>query len=347
MVIACGDNGAAASGGGSTSAGGTMETGVGDTAATADSTAGGVDLGGDVLALETAQGIAVDATHVYYAAYLGGAVRRVPKVGGAAVDVATGLEGPTWVARVEDSLFVLDDRDAGDAALVRFGLDSGDTESIDATADTCCLRADATSVYWVHRSPDGDSLMRMVAGSPAVDVMPWGAGQILAAHQGTVYAFFDGNELREIDATMGIETPLAAASDVRSAVVDGDDLYTLSDTEGTISLSRVALADGSVEPLATVAGLLPSYSLAVDATHLFFMAATIDTSGGVVDTRYGALWAIDKENGETTVLTDRQPTPMDLAIDDNDVFFTDFGTSGEVDDPTRQGRVMRIAKTGV
>jgi hypothetical protein len=104
---------------------------------------------------DKAYDIALDATNVYFNLAKSGDLLKVPKAGGAAQKLASGLANSARIAADDKGVYAtLAGKDDGPQTLVRIGSDGGEptgVASIPAADSVEAITLDERCVYWVKR----------------------------------------------------------------------------------------------------------------------------------------------------------------------------------------------------
>lgn len=264
-------------------------------------------------------GIDLDATDVYYAS--GKDVWRLPKLGGAAISIASGLVGPQHVA-VDATHVVFSDGSRRVYVVPKSG--GGKTLLYEANGSTQIggVASDGSYAYYSETfdtsSYDGTvSRVALGGGFPEVLAPLTSAGpRGLALDGGFVYVALEiGQSVVKIPVAGGVPVPVASGLDHAQDVAVSGDWIAWAENSG---IGFVAKTGGS-QSFASTPGT-PAHIAADDAA----VYVTLPASAALYRAALGGSTALK--------LVDDAGSPEDVAVDSAAVYFTNFaaGLPGSV-----------------
>jgi uncharacterized protein DUF5050 len=269
-----------------------------------------------VLALgqNTPQGIAVDATNVYWTTSDGN-VMKVPVGGGSPTTLATGQSNPFGIA--VDATRVYWANDIAQGQVVSALIAGGGMQTL-ASAQPSPARVAVSNgvIYWTING----SVMKLPlsGGNPvALNSSPQGSMGGLALDPDTLYwASIGQATIRSVSLVNGGGTSdLATGQDVvLSLRVRNGVLYWANDEIG--SVYSMPAAGGT--PKALISGQNTN-SVAVDDKNVYW---TDDTGNKIV--------RIPLAGGDLQVIATNQPSPSDIAIDAKNIYWVNSAANGAV-----------------
>lgn len=293
---------------------------------------GGSEAGADAGALAVLasaqpnpRGVAVGAAYVYFACAGDGTagaitaktgrVRRVPKLGGAVEDLATGLDGPYALglsagevvfttpdptSLLSGSILAVPSTPGGSTRTVTASIDAPAALALDAT-NAYVATAIGTSGVWVRRAP--------LAGGSATDVtqvMGTVLPTALTLAQGYAYFVAQGavSALYRAPTSTGVAEVLAQANGVWSDLLVLNDRVWIADASAAGSIMTVPIAGGAATTV--VSSLDHPTHLATDGTWVYF---TTYASAG-------SIGAVRVSDGTTVTIASGLSYPLSIAVDD-------------------------------
>jgi hypothetical protein len=246
-----------------------------------------------------AEGLAVDATYVYYTQPARNRVMRVPIAGGAARVIAAGLDAPSFLAlgHAPDgpSLYWTGGQRQGEGKITRMSLAVGALPEtlVDGQTLPRALAVGNGSVFWVD----------------SVD--------------GTVLRAADHLDL-SAESPIRVVTRLASGLKLPSDIVLVGGYAYVPDLAGRIA--RVPLAGGALETVAKVVGF--PFGIASDGVAVYF---TTTGRGGVFKAPLGA-------NVRPTTIIEGEVEARFLVASPDDVYWGAWGEGGTVRRMAKLGR---------
>jgi hypothetical protein len=293
----------------------------------------------------TIRALGVEDSGVYWLTE-GGDLKRTQKTGGAALKVASFGADPAWLAFSGGMIFItqLDSKAKG---CVLYRLDptlSNKPEKIATQSATACtITADSKRVAWGAQSgkkfaigviENGTTTVRKLAPVDAA------AGNHLTLAPSAVY-FEDGGKIASLALSGGKPTAVATVAPqvVSDMVFAGDRLFvavlpSATDFENG-TLVSIAAAGGAPTEIAKSQPFL--WDIANDDTTLYWVTSGTKAN----DFKDGTVMKLAIAGGSApVVVADKQLEPKHIAIDDENIFFTnDKGTSSDADSD-----VLRVSK---
>jgi hypothetical protein len=256
--------------------------------------------------------LALDASSVFVSAE--GSVWRVPRGGGAPVQIASGqplgiaVDATTvYWGNYDDESIMAVSKNGGTASSVAFALTHSPQDVI-ATDSYLAWTTDGV-FNTVARVPKGGGVIETVGINE-------GDPDYLATDDQAVY-WTDGFEARVrralIDDWGSPQTVVADEGHPVAIAVDGTDVYWAND--GTGLLQRCAKDGGNASPL--VLGLVSPGYLAVDESWVYW-----------TDRDQGTVSRVPKAGGEVQVLANDQAGPYGIATDGQTLYWTTFDGDG-------------------
>jgi hypothetical protein len=253
--------------------------------------------------------IVLDATTLYFVA--GGAIASIPIGGGPATVLVKSQSWPASLASDTNHLFWTENSPSG--AVMQSSLDG--TSRVQLASNELWpseIAVDATHVYW-NDVNSGKTKRAPIGG---------GATELVAASNNFLYdlaldstnIYVGQNPPVKIPKTGGNPQPLTGAGYVPySIAIDAGWLY-CSDHLGGIR--KVPLAGGPWTPLATQ---LPNAAMmvAIDATSIYW-------------TDNQAIMKLDKNGGTPIALASGQDTPVGIAVDASNVYWSTSVQNGSI-----------------
>ena len=271
-------------------------------------------------------GIAVDATSVYWTDPGAAAIMKVPLGGGAPTTLAS---GPASSGIAVDATSVYWTTNLyRNASVMRVPLGGGAPITL-ATGQNSPpgVAVDATSVYWTNCS----TLLNPRAHRPRLDSvmkLPLGGGTIptpLASYQVTpcaiaiavdatnVYWTGSSGTVMKVPVNGGTPATLASSQDQPEAIaVDGTSVYWTNGVSPNGAVMKMPLNGGT--PTTLAASQNDPAAIAVDSTSVYWT-----TSLG------GTVMKVSLDGGTTTLLVSGQNSPQDIAVDATSVYWTTHG----------------------
>ncbi len=183
------------------------------------------------------------------------------------------------------------------------------------------IAVDPHHVFWADGTADALMMANLDGSAPTAIATSQPSISSIAAHSGHVY-WISASRLMEMDiASRTPNTLLPSLNHGKSVAVDATHIYWV---EGdwdlpNNELNRMPKSGGSVDTIATRS----AFAIALDTSHVY-----------VADNYGGDIWRVSKSGGTTEVLASGQPYPLDIAVDNEAVYF-----SSETD-----GGVGKVAK---
>jgi hypothetical protein len=265
-------------------------------------------------------GIVVDESSVYFTTYANpGAVMKVPKAGGPAVTLASGLDYPDQIAMDATDLYVTV---GGSGSILRLAKDGSDTATVvTGIGGPSGIVMDETTLYWcdyfgnrIGKAPKAGGATTVLAGEEA----PY---RIAAGPTAVYWSSFAADVTWTLKAGGPVAT-IASGGNPRTLAVHGDRVFW---TDSKAQEIHSAGLDGQgAQTLATLGGFADG--IAVD-------------DGGVFAAAGGEVVKVPLGGGAVTVLASGQALPTLVAVDDACVYWTNTG-----DSLTATGAVMRAPR---
>lgn len=171
-----------------------------------------------------AQGIAVDATHVYYADADAGELRRVPIAGGASELVVAGV-GVVEALAVDETHVFFASKSAGIVGSVEKAGAAAFTTLADGQTTPVSLSVDAEHVYWANE--DGGEIQQAPKAGGAVTTV------FAASYPGAVHVAGDALVFTDRDWQSVLRVPLAGGTP--TVLADAEDVpWALASDGGTL-----------------------------------------------------------------------------------------------------------------
>lgn len=251
-----------------------------------------------------------------------GRVLRVAQAGGAVETLVEGLDSPTDLAALEDSVFWVD-YVSGTVAMVQLDnlavsvIATGYEKAISVGVDVDFLYwisagTDRRFARWSHKGGQATDVATGLDNAPSLRVLP---DSVIWVENGAT------NEVRSWSKRGGMIVTLGESGEIpRRLASDGDDVYWAS--VGAKSVFKIPVAGGPVVTVA--AGLIAPNGVAVDNDRVYWTS-----------TFEGTISYIDKSlDGPTTVLASGMTRPEELALSETHVYVTDFDA----------GQILRVGK---
>ena len=271
-------------------------------------------------------GIAVDATSVYWTDPGAAAIMKVPLGGGAPTTLAS---GPASSGIAVDATSVYWTTNLyRNASVMRVPLGGGAPITL-ATGQNSPpgVAVDATSVYWTNCSvllnpraqrPRLDSVMKLPLGGGTIPT-PLASYQVtpcaiaIAVDATNVYWTGSSGTVMKVPVNGGTPTTLASGQDEPDAIaVDGTSVYWINSVRTNGAVMKLPLNGGA--PTILAASQNYPYAIAVDSASVYWT------------TYYGGtVMKVSLDGGTTTVLVSGQNSPQDIAVDATSVYWTTHG----------------------
>jgi sugar lactone lactonase YvrE len=249
-------------------------------------------------------GIAVDATSVYWAAYVGGAIRKVPTGGGAMVTLASD-QSPTAVAVDATSVYWV----TATGAVRRAALDGSSPFTFQSGGGQAeSVTVDAQSLYW-SGSPTGTVSKAPLGGGP-VTILSSGQGHPLGMAVDSSWVYWTTSGVSRVGLDGGTTSVLAQGGGATGVAVDSENVYWASFT----AIMKLPLAGGSPTVVAPVQGGAGNGGVAADGTHVYW-----------TEFKGGRIMKAPRSGGAPAVLASSVggSFPHAIAVDATSVYWTD------------------------
>jgi len=293
-----------------------------------------------------AWGLAVDATQVYVAILLNNEMVRLNKLNGAILSTLSQPEvfQPSWIA-VDSSSYYWTNRMNTIGSIAKCpvaGCGAGGPTEVVAPADRPNgIVVDGTNVYWAETNggtvkkaaPDGSNVVTLVPASAG-----WKPFQ-LTLNGGYVY-FSEAAEGRvaRVPIAGGTAETMAISSSPGKVVVTDSWVYWADSTVGggIFRVPNAAPPANGHTPELVAGGQDTSSSVAVDDENIYWLASA---SWIVAEGALRTCPIAGCPSGVPIDLDSGIAYPIDLALDDNAIYYTVYGIDAAMD-----GAVMKIAK---
>jgi Stigma-specific protein, Stig1 len=227
-------------------------------------------------------GITVDATNVYWTdrgtSNFTGFVRRVSKLGGSVITLASSLTVPVDIAVGNNQLFWNAGADPGGEAILTMSNTGGAVTTFEADNSVVDLVTDSRNVYWVDGA-NGVKQAPFAGGTPTTLAATHGGGSAIATDGVNVYwtdAPFDTpSTIFKLPIGGTTITALTAVPDDISPgglATDGTNVYWIETSPaGTARIGSVPVAGGPITTSNLSAPpLIGGASIAVDSTSVYW-----------------------------------------------------------------------------
>jgi hypothetical protein len=252
-----------------------------------------------------------------------GAVRRMPKCGGAAQTLAENQpgEGGRVLQVTPDGVFW----QSSGSSVRRMGHNGDGGSVLASSSEISGLHVDAEHAYFYLRPTNdlGGVLRVPLAGGAATPLWPSGVspgyvGPLTGDDHSVFHIVGVGSPfgaLQQIDKVSGASTELLHMPLPASVAPDATNLYATF-VQSVNEVRRIDIGTGEVEVVAS--GQATPFTVAVDDTHLFW------TNGGN-DTTPPAIMRLSKTGGEPEILLEGGDLddPRALALDDEAIYWGD------------------------
>ena len=281
----------------------------------------------------TVGGIAVDATHVYFASIANNSVSRVPKTGGTVQPIASSPDVDIAKRVAVDATHVYwANADCCSESIARCPITGcvGAAQVIASVEEGFGLALDGTFVYWADHN--GGLVQRRASdGTGAIQLVGKGEGALpvaVAVRDGSAFYVndFSGEVRRANNPPDGGSTAIGAnGQSGREIALDDTYVYWSAQVDpgdpGRINRAPRSGA-GPVTLVGPAGG--ESFGIAVDGNTIYWTAqATVDGGPG------GAVYACDVTGcaGNPKVIAAAQDLPRGIAVDDKAIY---WGNNGHI-----------------
>lgn len=270
-----------------------------------------------VLALgqNTPQGIAVDASNVYWTTQDGN-VLKVSINGGNPTTLASGQMNPFGITFDSTRVYWANNVAQGQIQAVSIAGGGNPTTLASAQGSPQSVAISNGVLYWTAVS--ANKIEKLPLGGSLADLAIMEATPIaLAADADAVYwSSFGKSLIRTASLTSGVATTLATDQDaVQSLRVTNHVLYWASGQAGMASVHSMPAAGGAI---ATLASNQTVAAVAVDDSHVYW---TDDDS---------KVWRVPLAGGTPEAIATNQAMPTDIAIDGKNIYWINSATGGAV-----------------
>lgn len=272
--------------------------------------------------------LAIDATHVFWADFQDGAVKKVPVTGGATSVVAGGQGWVTRVAVRGASLYwtanpgTTSSSSGGSSSSSSSssgGFSSNSSSTSSGVFPGACPGGSSSS----SGAPAGFLRRAPTSGGAGVNLgsHPLGAGDLAlsptdAFWLATGYGYPGEDVLFRVAGSATTSTPVECGlSSPVGLLADATHVYWVNQTSPTVLILRAPAAGGTASVMATVAGSVGG--LAIDATHLYWSESMW---GGV-----GGLWRVPLAGGAPETVPGGEYIAGMIAIDGVHVYWESTG----------------------
>jgi sugar lactone lactonase YvrE len=211
------------------------------------------------------QGLAVDATSVYWANNDGGTVLKAPLGGGVATTLASGQDGPFGIAVDATSVYWTNE-EGGTVMKVPLGGGTTTTLASGQSAPTA-ITLDSTNVYWTNSG--SSTVMKVALGGGTATTLATGQnGSGIAVDATSVYlANYSAGTVTKVPLGGGTVTTLASGQGGPTGIaVDATSVYWTNRNSGAVM--KVPLDGGTATTLAS--GLSGPWTLTVYNGNVYF-----------------------------------------------------------------------------
>jgi hypothetical protein len=261
------------------------------------------------MASDTLSDLVVDANNLYWSSYTGGSVMQLPKSGGAAFPIATGV-GPTVQLAAEGSnvYFATSANATGAVKLVPIG--GGAVTTIASGGDTYgSMALGTTEVYFATYTHVAEASKVVVDAGAVTNLVADGAALWLATDGTNLYWLEDvagtSGTVNKMPIGGGAVTPLAMMSQATGQVLtDGVNVYAAAG-----EVISVPVGGGAVTTLAAHGG-----GISIDGSFVYF-----------ADAAQMIVAKVPLLGGPTATLAKNQASPTFTAVDSAYVYWNASG----------------------
>jgi hypothetical protein len=250
---------------------------------------------------QSAYGIAVLDTSVFWTDVIAGTVMKGTIGGGPSFPLATGQASPKDIVATAVRVYWITDDGVGVTA-VEADPDAGSMAGLLAHGMPMGLALSGANLYWTDQSTD-KVMYAPVGGGPPFPLTsalePWG---IAVDGTGAYWTEPSGGTVMKFSSNDGTTLIASGQASPKAIAVDGSNVYW-----GTFGgVFKAPVAGGTPSPLASGAPV----SIAVDGTHVYW-----------TDASAGTVMKVAVDGGPPVLLASDQPTPTGIAVDGTSVYW--------------------------